>query len=83
MDQKLKMQKDAGLPHPPTDLTLQYRLAVSGEGERASDWQDKPHRLVYDLCREIERIAATGDKPRFWCLRAKAIMEGAKIKGAK
>ncbi len=26
-----------------------YMLAPSGEGERAYDWNDKPHRLVYDL----------------------------------
>jgi hypothetical protein len=39
-------------------LAAECRQAVNGEGPRAYDWSDKPHRLVYDLCREIERLAA-------------------------
>lgn len=40
-----------------------YRLAVAGEGPQAAQWKDKPHRLVYDLAREVERLQAklTGD----------------------
>jgi len=53
-----RLQVDAGLPNPPTELTYSYRMAVSGEGELAPTWGDKPHRLVYDLCAHIERIAA-------------------------
>ena len=37
--------------------TDDYRNACSGEGEFGSlghEWTDKPHRLVYDLCGEIE-----------------------------
>lgn len=64
MDKKLELQKDAGLEHPPTDMTYRYRMALSGVGDMGYEWADKPHRLVYDLCAEIERIAATGDKPR-------------------
>ncbi len=33
-----------------------YRLAMSGEGELDATWKDKPHRLVFDLCNEIERL---------------------------
>jgi hypothetical protein len=53
-----KMQADIGLPHPPTEFTYHCRLAVAGGGPRAYDWADKPHRLVFDLCREAEALAA-------------------------
>ena len=36
--------------------TNDYRDALSGEGPMAGDWDDKPHRLIYDLCKEIERL---------------------------
>ena len=38
----------------------QYHLrrAVSGGGDFADEWNDKPHRLIYDACREIERLTA-------------------------
>lgn len=46
-----------------TGLTTQdYRNAPSGIGPKTGDWEDKPHRLVYDLCREIEQLAFR-DKP--------------------
>jgi hypothetical protein len=38
--------------------TREYRLAVTGKGPQAYQWQDKPHRLVYDLCCEVERLQA-------------------------
>lgn len=58
-----KLKADAGIPHFPTQLTYECRMAISGKGPRAYDWTDKPHRLIYDLCREIERLAALkGDK---------------------
>ena len=53
-----KLKMDAGIPHLPTQLTYDCRTAIGGNGPLAYTWQDKPHRLVYDLCREIERIAA-------------------------
>ena len=56
-EQKKKLQFDAGIPHLPTDLTYECRLAIAGEGERAYDWSDKPHRLVYDLSRQVEADA--------------------------
>lgn len=59
---KAKLQRDAQIPHPPTDLTYEARMAVAGQaaahGMMFHDWQDKPHRVVYDLCREIERLSA-------------------------
>ena len=58
-EQKRKLQADAGIPNIPTNLTYECRLAISGEGERSYDWSDKPHRLVYDLCRQIEALTAT------------------------
>jgi len=54
----VKLKSDAGLPDMPTPLTYELRQAVSGEGPRAYDWQDKPHRLLYDACREVERLRA-------------------------
>jgi hypothetical protein len=36
--------------------TLMFRLATSNEGELAHEWNDKPHRLVYDLSNEVERL---------------------------
>lgn len=33
-----------------------YRKAIFNEGELAPEWNDKPHRLVFDLCSEIERL---------------------------
>lgn len=56
-EQKKQLQIDAGIPHLPTDLTYQCRIAIAGEGERGWEWQDKPHRLVYDLCRQVEADA--------------------------
>jgi DNA repair exonuclease SbcCD ATPase subunit len=53
-----KLKHDAGLPHLPTQLTYECRLAVGRDGPRSYDWEDKPHRVVYDLCWEIETRAA-------------------------
>lgn len=41
--------------------TDDYRAALSGEGDFLSlgyEWSDKPHRLVYDLCGEIDHLQA-------------------------
>ena len=51
------LRQAAGIPHLPTQLTFEARLAIGGEGPRAYDWSDKPHRIVFDLCREIEKNA--------------------------
>jgi hypothetical protein len=59
---KLRLQKDAGIPHLPTDMTYEARMAITGDGPRAYEWSDKKHRVVYALCREIERIAALASK---------------------
>jgi hypothetical protein len=52
-----KMQIDGNLSYLPTEITYLARLAVAGEGEWAYTWTDKPHRVVYDLCRHIEEAA--------------------------
>lgn len=36
--------------------TKDYRNALEGRGPMASQWADKPHRLVFDLCAEVERL---------------------------
>ncbi len=41
------------------DLSLQDFLdAPSGKGPLTLDWDDKPHRLVYDLVKEVEALRA-------------------------
>lgn len=43
----------------PGSTTEDYRNATSGEGAFGSlgyEWSDKPHRLVYDLCGEVDRL---------------------------
>lgn len=53
-----KLKRDTGIPHLPTQLTYECRMAIADEGPRAYEWSDKPHRVVYDLCQEIEAAAA-------------------------
>jgi hypothetical protein len=57
---KRELQRDAQIPHLPTDLTYEARMAVEGRGNgrMARDWADKPHRVVFDLCRRIEELEA-------------------------
>lgn len=51
---------------PPASMrqgstTDDYRNACSGKGEFGSlayEWSDKPHRLVYDLCGEVDALRA-------------------------
>lgn len=52
-----KLKKDAGIPHLPTKLTYECRLAMSGEGPLAHTWEDKPHRLIFYLCSALEYLA--------------------------
>jgi hypothetical protein len=52
-------------PASPLEHTTEdYRNAPSGIGPLAAEWKDKPHRLVYDLCREVERLAAWRPRKR-------------------
>ncbi len=37
----------------------EYRKAPSGEGEYAMEWKDKPHRLFWEVCDEVERLRET------------------------
>ena len=62
IEERQRLQKMCGIPHIPTDLTHELRLGVSGNGPRAYDWEDKPHRLLYDACREIERLTLELEK---------------------
>jgi hypothetical protein len=39
---------------PTGFLAAVYRAAVGGEGCKAGEWADKPHRLVYDLLRVVD-----------------------------
>ena len=53
-----RLKNDCEIPDMPTQLTYHLRRAVSGGGDYADEWNDKPHRLIYDACREIERLTA-------------------------
>jgi hypothetical protein len=53
-EQLAKMQTDGNLQFSPTTVTYWFRLATAGEGPLAYEWQDKPHRLVRDLCLLME-----------------------------
>lgn len=44
--------------------TTDYRNGPSGEGPQAGEWADKPHRLVYDLCNEVDNLNAILDAER-------------------
>lgn len=52
-----KLKQDAGIPYLPTQLTLDCRNALAGKGPMAYTWEDKPHRLIFDLCGELERLS--------------------------
>ncbi len=56
------MQKitDIIRPRPLNDTLEAYWLAPSGEGNLASEWQDKPQRLIYDLLAYILWLEAGG-----------------------
>lgn len=41
--------------------TQEYRVAPGGDGPHANQWKDKPHRLIYDLCSEVDRLRTTAD----------------------
>ena len=41
-----------------------YHIAPSNEGPLANTWKDKPHRLLYDLCGEVERLRARLDRSK-------------------
>lgn len=53
-----RLKNDCEIPDMPTQLTYHLRLAPSGRGDYQYQWKDKPHRLIYDACREIERLTA-------------------------
>ena len=57
-EELLRLKNDCEIPDMPTQLTYHLRRAVSGGGDLADEWNDKPHRLIYDACREIERLTA-------------------------
>lgn len=49
--------RERPLPRPLPHKLEAYYDAMSGEGDVAYDWKDKPHRLIYDLiayCRFLE-----------------------------
>ncbi|MCO4101093.1 MAG: hypothetical protein HEQ38_17200 [Gemmatimonas sp.] len=58
-----RLREYKGVTYDPKEEvnTADYRNAVSGEGPLAYTWHDKPHRLLYDLCTELDTLAAERD----------------------
>lgn len=60
---KKEIQMTTKPPVATSAYTLEdYRNAPSGIGPLASEWQDKPHRLLYDLCNRLASNSETVDK---------------------
>ena len=57
-DELVRLKNDCEIPDVPTQMTYHLRLAPSGRGDYKYEWKNKPHRLIYDACREIERLSA-------------------------
>ena len=57
-EELLRLKNDCEIPDMPTKLTYHLRRAPSGGGDLVDEWNNKPHRLIYDACREIERLNA-------------------------
>lgn len=63
-EERLRNLKErAGLKCMPTQMTYEARKAANGlpseinEHFFARNWEDKPHRVVFDLCEEIEHLS--------------------------
>lgn len=86
LEERLKRKQDriieleaAALAKSSPNLSIDtqaYRLAPGGEGEHAATWQDKPHRLIYDLCGDIERLNSEVDKLEAIIRTCFAVAEG-------
>ncbi len=59
----LRLQAEMSAPVGMFGTTDDYKNAPSGIGPKSDEWKDKPHRLVYDVCSEIEKLQAIVDKP--------------------
>ena len=53
---KEQVYSDKPLLSQPAVSLKDYQDAIAGKGPKAHDWSDKPHRLVYDLCREVATL---------------------------
>ena len=64
--------------------TDEYRKALEGWAEDPflnRDWRDRPHRLVYDLCREVDWMRAELDEARRLGRAARAELEAMRARG--
>lgn len=68
--------------HPEALDTDDYRTAPGGNGPKAFTWKDKPHRLVYDLCEEVERVRAVNAALREKLASTETALEDAKMRVA-
>jgi hypothetical protein len=57
-----RLRRDCDIPDMPTQMTYHLRSAISDRGDYRDEWKDKPHRLIYDACREIERLTIIGNQ---------------------
>jgi hypothetical protein len=72
-EQLRKMYDYCRLEYFPTPFTYRLRKAVNGDLPSndilTKNWYDKPHRVVFDACREIEKLSAL---VRYYRLRSNA-----------
>lgn len=57
-----RLRRDCDIPDMPTQMTYHLRSAISDRGDYRDEWKDKPHRLIYDACREIERLTVISNQ---------------------
>lgn len=51
-----------------------YRNAPSGIGPLAAEWDDKPHRVVYDMCDHIRELRDENERLRNELIRLKSVV---------
>jgi hypothetical protein len=69
-EKTLRFNREADRPEALN--TDDYRIAPGNRGPQARTWKDKPHRLIYDLCEEVERVRAVNAALREDLAAAKA-----------
>lgn len=64
--ERLRREATTATEHEPVarggESLDDYQNAPSGIGPLAAEWRDKPHRLVYDLCRAQRSLLAEREK---------------------
>jgi hypothetical protein len=76
-EKTLRFNREADRPEALD--TDDYRTAPGDRGPKAFTWKDKPHRLVYSLCEEVERVRAVNAAIQTELATARTALEDMKI----